>query len=203
VRQPVLDIEVVLFDFGDTLASERWLWSRSGPLDGWVDAYAQIRSEDLMERWNTGQATTHDVASEVARVLGCDATAAVTAMHERSRHLEFFPSIMEVVSTRRQSGAPQALVTVNPDLFEVVEAHYGLTTLFDEVVVSCRCGTSHKMRLCEIALERLGVPLSDRALLIDNLEDNVIAFAARGGRSYQFVDDQTFAADVRTGRLTI
>jgi hypothetical protein len=57
------------------------------------------------------------------------------------------------------------------------------------------------MELCDIALERMGAHLSERVLLIDNVDEHVRAFRARGGRSYLFTNDETFAADVRRGVL--
>jgi hypothetical protein len=122
-------------------------------------------------------------------------------MSDLSRQLEFFPSIMSVVAARRRRRERQALVTVNPDLFDVVETHYQLAGLFDTIVVSGRCGTANKMQLCDIALERLGAQVSDRVMLIDNLDEHVRAFATRGGRGYLFTNDETFAADVRRGML--
>jgi hypothetical protein len=40
-------------------------------------------------------------------------------------------------------------------------------------------------------------------LLVDNLEEHVAGFAARGGQSYLFTDDATFAADLASGRLQL
>jgi len=100
------------------------------------------------------------------------------------------------VATERR--LPQALVTVNPDLFAdfVVPAH-GLEDVFDVIVVSFEELTDHKPALCDIALDRLGFtgPRSD-ALLVDNRRDLVEAWRNVGGAGYWFQDDQKLEADL-------
>jgi phosphoglycolate phosphatase-like HAD superfamily hydrolase len=93
---------------------------------------------------------------------------------------------------------PQALVTVNPDLFAdfVVPAH-GLDDVFDVIVMSFEELTDDKPTLCDIALDRLGFtgPRSD-ALLIDNRRDLVEAWRDVGGTGYWFQSDQQLRADL-------
>ena len=78
----------------------------------------------------------------------------------------------------------QALVTVNPDLFvERIVPAYGLRAVFDAVVVSSIEGTDDKVRLCEIALQRVGYEGGRQStLLIDNRVDLVEAWERVGGR---------------------
>ena len=92
---------------------------------------------------------------------------------------------------------PQAIVTVNPDLFtRFVAPNYALDTVFDTIVTSWQERTEDKARLCEIALERLGGSDRATALLIDNIEANVDAWRARGGQAFLFVSDEEFRRDV-------
>jgi hypothetical protein len=93
---------------------------------------------------------------------------------------------------------PQALVTVNPDLFlNRIVPEYGLEKIFDVTVASFAEGTTDKVRLCERALDRLGFCGHRRnALLIDNREDLVNAWEAGGGTGYWYRDDTTFKADL-------
>ena len=94
--------------------------------------------------------------------------------------------------------APQALVTVNADLFgDWIVPGYELATMFETIVVSCAERTSNKTELCTIALDRLGFS-GDRsdALLIDNRLDLVEAWRAVGGSAYWFQSDAQFADDV-------
>jgi FMN phosphatase YigB (HAD superfamily) len=71
---------------------------------------------------------------------------------------------------------------------------------FDPIVTSFATGTKDRLALCERAVARLGTSIDD-AVLIDNVAANVDAFRAAGGRAYLFVDDETFAADLKAGRI--
>jgi len=91
-------------------------------------------------------------------------------------------------------------VTVNPDLFEdyVVPA-YELASVFDVIVTSCHEQTADKVRLCEVALDRLGYG-GDRGdvLLIDNRRDFVQDWEQAGGRGYWYRTDDQFVQDLTT-----
>ena len=111
------------------------------------------------------------------------------------RSITFHPFTWRVATERRR---PQALVTVNPDLFvERVARRYGLCEHFDTVVVSSTEGTDDKTTLCELALDRLGfgAERSD-ALLIDNRGDLAEAWRRSGGAAYVYRGDEAFAADL-------
>jgi FMN phosphatase YigB (HAD superfamily) len=94
----------------------------------------------------------------------------------------------------RARSLPQAIVTVNSDVFSrFVVPNYALDSAFDAIVTSWEEGTMDKARLCEIALERLGGADPSEALLIDNIEANVDAWRALGGQAYLFTGDNEFA----------
>lgn len=94
---------------------------------------------------------------------------------------------------------PQALVSVNPDLFlKRIVPEYGLEEIFDVIVASCAEGTTDKVRLCERAVDRLGFRGHRRdALLIDNREDVVQTWETSGGTGYWYRDDASIEADLR------
>ena len=111
------------------------------------------------------------------------------------RTLVYHPVAWRVATEQR---LPQALVTVNPDLFvsRVVPAH-GLDEIFDHIVVSCTEGTADKVQLCDTALDRLGYDGDRRdALLIDNREDLVDAWRSSGGSAYWYHDDAALEGDL-------
>jgi phosphoglycolate phosphatase-like HAD superfamily hydrolase len=124
-------------------------------------------------------------------------SAAAVKSHARTccERLLFNETAWRLASERR---LPQALVTVNPDLFAdfVVPAH-GLDDVFDVIVMSFEELTDDKPTLCDIALDRLGFtgPRSD-ALLIDNRRDLVEAWRDVGGTGYWFQSDQQLRADL-------
>jgi hypothetical protein len=98
----------------------------------------------------------------------------------------------------RERHFPQALVTVNPDLFaEFVVTGYALADRFDEIVVSYAERTSDRSELCRATLDRLEFRGDrSRALLIDNRLDLVDAWRDVGGDGYWFQSDHQFAHDV-------
>lgn len=93
---------------------------------------------------------------------------------------------------------PQALVTVNPDLFAdyIVPAHE-LAIVFDAIVMSFAERTADKPSLCRIALDRLGFDGDpSAALLIDNRKDLVHAWQTVGGAGYWFQNDEQLRRDI-------
>ena len=114
---------------------------------------------------------------------------------ECCRRLVFNATAWRVANERR---LPQALVTVNPDLFvEYVASQHELATVFDTIVVSSIEETAEKTELCRRALERLGFDGDrSRALLIDNKLDLIEAWQASGGSGYWFQSDEQFTEDI-------
>jgi FMN phosphatase YigB (HAD superfamily) len=190
---------VVLFDFGGTLADEHWMRATDPPFPGFTDAYHRA-SRPRRNDWECGRMTTSELAQHIASYLGCDTDAVRQHIRTLCRQLVFFESVMTYARVRRANGEPQALVTVNPDLFVDIVEHYDLDEIFDPIVTSCAERTSDKVALCARAVAQLDTSIAN-ALLIDNVAANVDAFRAAGGRAYHFIDDATFAADLDPGRI--
>jgi FMN phosphatase YigB (HAD superfamily) len=122
-------------------------------------------------------------------------------MLELCRSLTFYPAINQALRRRRARGGRQALVTVNPDLFDHVARIHALHDGFDVVVASWEHGTDDKTGLCHRALELIGDVEPDRTILIDNLPGHVDAWRRAGGHGYVFRDDTTFVDDVLRQRV--
>jgi len=187
---------VLLWDFGDTLVDERWMLRAPAEYRGWPSAWRAVMATHA-DDWNVGRVSERDVfrALHARTGLGVDAIEQHAA--ECCRSIRFHPFAWQVATERR---LPQALVTVNPDLFvSRVAATYDLGQYFDAVVVSCVEGTDDKTALCEIALDRLGFtgPRS-AALLIDNRQDLTDGWRQSGGAAYWYRDDAALAADLPT-----
>ena len=101
----------------------------------------------------------------------------------------------------RARHLPQAIVTVNPDLWsEVIVPLYGFDQTADVIVTSWEEATIDKGVLCQLAVERLGIGCAaSSALLIDNKRANIDAWAARGGSGYVYTTDAAFQRDVAPG----
>ncbi len=185
--------EVLLWDFGDTLVDERWMLHAPAEVPAWPEIWTEVVGE-LAHDWNTGRIREADVLREVGLRCGVQPRSLERHVAACCGSIRFHPAAWRAATERRR---PQAIVTVNPDLFvERVAKPYGLDAHFDTIVVSCVEGTDDKSKLCRIALGRLGFtgPLS-KALLIDNRRDLTDAWSLLGGASYHFRDDTSFEAD--------
>jgi FMN phosphatase YigB (HAD superfamily) len=192
-----VEIRYLLWDFGDTLADERFLWTSPTGVPGWTDCYRDLAGGEFGSRWNRGLATFDELAAEMSARLAMSTTAVVAHARRCCQRIRFFEHSWAVA---RSHELPQALVTVNADVFRnVVMANYPLGNAFDVVVISAEEGTEDKTDLCDLALARLGCDDRSEALLIDNLAVNVEAWRARGGAAYWFRSDADFASQFAAG----
>jgi len=182
-------VEAVLWDFGDTLADERWMLAPMAGQPAWPDLYlARCGEGELGSLWNRGLKTAREVAAALGAELGVDGALVFEHMQACSRQVRLYPRVAAFVDAL---AIPQAIVTVNCDIFsDVVVPALDLASRFSPVVASWEAGIEDKADLCDLAMAKLG--LSDRAdcLLIDNRADNVASWRARGGSAYRFVGEQ-------------
>jgi hypothetical protein len=138
-----------------------------------------------------------DVLLAMSARTGLSLEAVERHTDTRCRSIKFHPFIWRVVTECR---LPQALVTVNPDLFvNRVATRYRLTDQFETIVVSCSEGSADESTICELALDRLGFSGARAdALLIDNRADLADAWRLAGGASYVYRGDESFEADLPT-----
>ena len=185
------EVRYLLWDFGDTLVDQRWMWPSPVGVPGWTALYQALPDTDLDTSWNIGETTTEELLAAFAAELGCNPELLMTHTEQRCGELQFFEHAW---AAARAHARPQALVTVNSDGFSrFVVPRYDLDSVFDAIVTSWEEHTMDKARLCEIALDRLGGHDPAEALLIDNMEANVEAWRALGGQAYLFVGDDEFA----------
>jgi phosphoglycolate phosphatase-like HAD superfamily hydrolase len=166
------------------------MWSCPEGFPNWTDSWRALDG-DFFSRWNRGELTFEEFATRLAADVGIGFDDVCAHMKNCCEAVRFFDHAW---ATARAHLKPQAIVTVNPDLFtRFVVPNYELDSVFDTIVTSWQEGTEDKAVLCEIALERLGGGDPAEALLIDNIEANVDAWRARGGQAYRFVGDDEFA----------
>jgi phosphoglycolate phosphatase-like HAD superfamily hydrolase len=149
----------------------------------------------LADDWDLGRIQERDVFTAIAEWTSMPLDGVERHAAYCCRSLVFNRAAWRVTVEHR---LPQALVTVNPDLFlKRIVPEYGLEKIFDVIVASCAEGTTDKVQLCERALDRLGFRGHRRnTLLIDNRQDLVHAWEASGGTGYWYRDDATFEADL-------
>ena len=188
---PLASAQCLLWDFGDTLCDERFIWSTNAR---WMAAYEAFETNGGMD-WCAGRLDIEAYAERLAPVVGLRPKEIVAHMRARCATITWHETAWAWFRARR---LPQAIVTVNPRLFSdtIVPAH-GLDRYADVIVTSWEEGTNDKATLCRVALERLdGAFAPEAALLIDNKRDAVEAWQARGGLGYIFTTDAAFAADL-------
>jgi FMN phosphatase YigB (HAD superfamily) len=184
---------VVLWDFGDTLVDERWMRTCPESCPTWEAAWIAVMRE-LADRWNVGEISFTEVSAALA-------DAAAMTVPEVEAHARACCAQLSLHSNAwalaRQRRWPQAIVTVNPDLFaDFIVPNYGLSEMFDQIIMSFAEKTDDKVALCDIALERLGYRgARDRAVLIDNRLNLVDAWRDSGGAGYWFRSDDQFGRD--------
>jgi hypothetical protein len=192
---------VLLWDFGDTLADERWMRRPPAECPSWEAVWTDVMAERA-DGWNTGRVGLDEIVAALADRSGMTADAVRSHARDCCESIVFHETAWRVAVERQ---LPQALVTVNPDLFaEFVVPAYGLREAFDAVVMSFAERTDDKAELCDIALRRLGYTGARAdALLIDNRRDLVEAWRARGGAGYWFESDVQFRADLPSLGLSL
>jgi FMN phosphatase YigB (HAD superfamily) len=191
---------LALIDFGNTLAEETFMRRDSESFPTWTSTWLRTMTKTRLD-WDTGRLSTDELADAIAAELGCTAQAVRGYMSQLCRRVDFYPTINAALRRRRGRGGRQAIVTVNPDLFEEVVTHYSLLDSFDAVITSSSHGTDDKVELCWRALELLGVDDPSDTVLIDNLQVNIDGWVTSGGKGYLFVDDNAFADDVACGKV--
>ena len=75
----VPDIRYLLWDFGDTLVDERFLWTGPPEAPAWRECYRDVVAGELGSRWNCGTARFDDLAAQMATRLGMAPAAVIAA----------------------------------------------------------------------------------------------------------------------------
>ena len=188
-------IRCLLWDFGDTLCDEKFIWN-SGP--AWMEVYKTFDGYGPGAMWNLGQLDTRQFATELSKSMNRCVDSIVAHLTERCRHIEFFPQTYAFFKAKHLT---QAIVTVNPDLFsEVIVPVCGFETQCDAIVTSWEERTTDKNILNRLAIDRMKLQCANsEALLIDNKRENVKRWQEAGGVGYVYTDDESFARDVSDG----
>ena len=190
-----MHVQCLLWDFGDTLCDELSLWRVSPE---WMEVYRSFDDEDgIGAAWSLGDLDTHEVVAKLAERMALT-EAEIHAHLSRTDHFEFFPFTYAFFRARH---LPQAVVTVNPAGFRQMAQDLAFDEVTETIVVSGEEKTIDKGALCEIAIRRMPIGCgNEQALLIDNKQSNLVAWADRGGIGYLYTTDSAFRQDV-AGRI--
>ena len=189
-----MHVQCLLWDFGDTLCDELSLWRVSPE---WMEVYRSFDDEDgIGAAWSLGKLDTHEVAAKLAERMTL--TEAEIHVHlSRTDLFEFFPFTYALFRARH---LPQAVVTVNPAGFREMAQDLAFDEVTDTIVVSGEEKVIDKGVLCEVAIQRMSIVCAnEHALLIDNKQSNLDAWAERGGVGYLYTTDSVFRREVEGG----
>src|ERR1700686_4817918 len=103
------DVRYVLWDFGDTLVDQRWMWPSPDTVPSWTARYAALADTDIDDRWNLGEITTEELLAVFAEELECEPELLMAHCVERCRDVRFFQNAW---AAARAHVLPQAIVTV-------------------------------------------------------------------------------------------
>jgi FMN phosphatase YigB (HAD superfamily) len=187
-------VRCLLWDFGNTLCDELSLWRVSPE---WMEVYRSFDDEDgIGAAWSLGNLDTHEVVAKLAQRMTLTEVE-IRAHLSQTDLFEFFPFTYSFFRARH---LPQAIVTVNPPVFREMARNLRLGEVTDAIVVSGEEKTIDKGALCQIAVQRMPIACAnEQALLIDDKQSNLDAWAARGGTGYLYTTDAAFRQDVVGG----
>jgi len=191
-----MTIRYVLWDFGDTLVDQDWMLRPPETFPDWPQAWVEVARGDLEHAWNLGDVTCEDIAQRVSNLLGMPLPATMDHIQYCCSNIRFFDAVL---NTARDCLLPQAIVTVNPDVFtKYVVPFYRLDELFPVIVTSWQEKTENKTALCARAVQRLGGRSEyGNVLLIDNIEKYIRDWEQAGGQGYVFRGETQFVADLK------
>jgi FMN phosphatase YigB (HAD superfamily) len=195
-------IDLICWDFGDTLVDERWMRTPHPTYADWAAHYGEVLAADpaWVQAWDEGRASVGELVERLQRRTGLPAGSIEDHIADACRGVRFFPAPRVALDVLR-GQVLQACTTVNPDVFTTyVVPALGLDALFDVVVTSWETGMTAKSALARRARRQLGLG-DDLAttLLVDNKAANVEEFRAAGGVAYLFTGEDAFAADFHAG----
>lgn len=190
----------VLWDFGDTLVDQDWMLKAPDAFPNWRQAWIDVARGDLEDTWMLGEVACEDISRQVATRLGMSESDVMSHIRHCCRSIRFFDAVLRAA---KSCPLPQAIVTVNPDVFtNYVVPHYRLDELFPVIMASWQEGTVDKTALCMRVLESFQDSLErEETLLIDNSPANIHAWEESGGQGYLFVGEKQLVADLESRKV--
>jgi putative hydrolase of the HAD superfamily len=192
-------IKAVLFDYGGVLAEE-------GFRDG-LYAIARSQGLDSAEVHRAGMEAVYDTGYVLGRgseadfwremrqrtgIVGDDTTLS----QEILDRFVLRPCMLAAVRVLKQRGITVAILSDQTDWLEWLDRRDGFSAAFDHIFNSYRLGKGKRdPSAFDDAVRALEVT-PNKALLVDDLQENVARAAARGLRTIHFCDVSDFLAEL-------
>ena len=194
-------IDLVCWDFGDTLVDETFMQLAPEGVPEWGAAYRAAFAADptFAQSLDLGEASLCDLVDALALELP-DTPRAVITRHLRTvwHRIEWFDEARSWIEGLN-GHVLQAVVTVNPHEFHGIAVACGLDRLVDVIVTSADTVSLSKPVMARRARRLLGLDEAlTTTLLIDNKIDNIDAFVVDGGQAILFdrntINDELLSA---------
>lgn len=181
-------IDLVCWDFGDTLVHERFMRICPPGVPEWEQVYDRyfVEHPEFEAQWMVGDAVINEMIPWLATETGMTPAAVSRHLRHVWTRIEWFESSRHWIE-RLDGRLLQAVVTVNPFEFSGISTGCGLDPLVDVIVTSADLGREEKSVMAIEARRLLGLePGLGSSLLIDNKQHNVDEFRAAGGHAIFF-----------------
>lgn len=176
-------VDLVCWDFGDTLVDERFMRIPPDGVPEWSAVYESVLAEraEWLNGWDLGRGSLNDLVAPLADRLPMTHGQVVRHLRMVWGQITWFPDSRAWVN-QLAGKVPQAVVTVNPHEFSGIARACGLDVRIPMIVTSAELGTLSKVTMAEHARQVLGLTSGLSAtVLVDNKQHNVDEFAAAGG----------------------
>jgi len=188
----VLEIDMVAWDFGDTLVDEQLMRIPPPGVPEWTDAINSLWEADgWADRWGLGAVSMNELVLPLAQRLPMSPSEVARFLRATWRS----PRMLEPAASwlaRLQGVVVQVIVTVNPHEFHGVAAATGLDAQVDLIVTSADVGSASKVEQAQQARRWLGLSEGlTTTLLVDNKVSNIAEFRQCGGQAVLFVENDT------------
>lgn len=184
-------IDLVCWDFGDTLVDETFMRLAPDGIPQWPQAYEQVLADrsEWLAGWDLGRGSINDLVAPLAERLPMTETQVAAHLRRVWHRIVWFPDARHWIE-RLDGRVDQAVVTVNPHEFAGIATACGLDQMIDVLITSAELATLSKVAMAERAREVLGLaPGLSTTILIDNRADNIAEFEAAGGQVIHYRPD--------------
>lgn len=184
-------IDLVCWDFGDTLVDERFMRIAPDGVPEWGQVYDEI--VDARPAWvealDLGRGSLNDLVDPLAERLPMSRLAILKHLRVVWGQIIWFDDSRAWID-QLQGRVTQAVVTVNPHEFSGIARACGLDLLIPTIVTSADVQSASKVVQTERARSLLGLaPGVETSLLIDNKQHNIDDFVAAGGQAILYQRD--------------
>lgn len=186
-----MKVDLVCWDFGDTLVDERFMRLAPDGVPQWGAVYDEVLAErsDWVEAFDLGHGSINDLVGPLAARLPMTEAQIVGHLRRVWGRITWYGDAQDWVD-RLIGKVAQAVVTVNPHEFSGIARACGLDHRIPLIVTSAELGTLSKVAMADHARAVLGLaPGLTTTVLIDNKAENTEEFSSAGGRAVLYEPD--------------